>query len=108
MKFIIGVIAVLIIGNSAWNFYLGTNSVTKDEFQDYRKEFSAEMDSLKCNQDTLKAGQDYMTEDIKGLSIKTDSVISGQKAIYTHITKRFENPKRNDGNYLDNIIKFLK
>ncbi len=118
---VIGFLAVLTGGFFACNG-LGTDTVSNRKFDKTHEHLQKEIDSLKLmqvvishnqdtmrnNQDTIRTNQSRIIQNQNTLFGNQDSLKKGQEIIYNHITKRAENPTKQDGKYFENLINFYK
>ncbi len=80
MKTVIAIVVIIVIAAAGYNIYKSQNTVTQDEFHDYRKEFRAEIDSIKTELRDVAA-------DVDTLKFDTDTLKRGQEVIYKEVRK---------------------
>ena len=86
---------LILFGLFAYNLWQNQQTLKQTEFRDYRKEFRAEIDSLKLSIDSVKTG-------LLKVQANQDTIKDGQHIIYKQIKEKSNTV------FFDNLIKFME
>lgn len=102
---LIATIIIAIGGALGINYYMSKQALTKEEFNKYKKEFRAEVDTLKTNQDSLKYKIEYVLNNQKNIKESIDTLKAGQKVIYSEMTKK--EPEQTEKSFSEKFKNFF-
>ena len=97
MKKTFAAILIICLAGAGYLYIKNQNPVTHQEFTDYKKEFRAEIDSIKRNQKRMELNQDTMKADL-------DTVKTGQQVIYEHVSKQ---AGKEETSFIQDLFKLM-
>jgi len=93
------------------SYYMNMQALTKEDFNKYKKEFRAEMDTLKVNQDSLKIRIKYVLKNQKKMLNNIDTLKAGQYILHSDLQYLKDSlivGRKQEKSFKEKLINFLK